>query len=171
MPRISTWAALVGLSVAAPAHAEPLDAVVETTGGARIHLSGLWKKPAVVFYEDKDSTALNQPVKDALFRLGRERQLLESVAVVAVANVQAFDWFPARNFVVAAVKDTEARFHLPVYCDFKGALSQAPWSLPSSGATTLVLDTRGDIVWQASGKLSEAEQQRLFDALEAQLRR
>lgn len=167
------WFAVVVFAVA-PAGAlagdEPLDAVVESSSGASVRLASLWKKPTVLFYEDRDSTHLNQHVKDALFARGRERGLLDAVSVVAVANVAKYDWFPARTFVLSAVREAEQKFSTPVYCDFKGALSAAPWSLPSKTSTVLVLDARGVPVLRAKGRLSPREVEEVFAALERLLR-
>ncbi len=148
-----------------------MDAVVETSNGASAHLAALWKRPTVLFYEDKESSRLNQHVKDALFARGQSKGLLDAVSVVAVANVAAFDWFPARNFVLAAVREVERDAHVPVYLDFKGALAAAPWNLPPKSSTVLVLSADGQVVWQVKGRLSAAEVTTLFEVLEAQLAR
>jgi hypothetical protein len=151
------------------AHAEepgPLDAAVETSAGGQVQLKALWTKPTVLFYEDRDSTKLNQHVKDALFARGKERGLLESVNVVAVANVAKYDWFPARNFVLTAVREAEAQAHVPVYCDFKGQLAQPPWSLPSKTSTVVVLSPAGVPLLTFKGRLSEDEVTKLFTALD-----
>jgi hypothetical protein len=150
--------------------AEPtLDATVETSAGTRKQLKGLWGRPTVLFYEDRDSNQLNQHVKEALSARGREKGLLDEVSVVAVANVAAFNWFPARNFVLTAVRDIEARVHVPVYLDFQGALAAPPWSLPATSSTVLVLSATGEVVWMVRGKLTEEQVTRLFEVLEAQL--
>ena len=168
--RISRLGGLVGaLALPAMAAEAGLDAVVETSAGATAHLAGLWKRPTVLFYEDKDSTALNQHVKDALFARGRDLGLLDAVSVVAVANVAAFDWFPARNFVLAAVRDVEVKAHVPVYLDFKGSLSAPPWNLPAKTSTVLVLNASGEVVWQVKGRLTPAELEALFRVLDAEL--
>jgi hypothetical protein len=151
------------------AHAEepgPLDATVETSAGGQVQLKALWTKPTVLFYEDRDSTKLNQHVKDALFARGKERGLLESVNVVAVANVAKYDWFPARNFVLTAVREAEAQAHVPVYCDFKGQLAQPPWSLPSKTSTVVVLSPAGVPLLTFKGRLSEDEVTKLLSALD-----
>jgi hypothetical protein len=120
----------------------------------------------VLFYEDRDSTQLNQHVKDALFAAGRERGLTEAVDVIAVANVAPYDWFPARDFVLAAVRDVERQFHVPVYLDFKGQLSSPPWNLPSKTSTVVVLTAAGRPVATFKGRLSKDEVARVFAALE-----
>lgn len=143
-----------------------LDATVETSSGSTTKLSALWAKPTVLFYEDRDSTALNQHVKDALFEKGKTQQMLDQVSVVAVANVAAYDWFPARNFVLAAVRDVEKKVHLPVYLDFKGSLATSPWNLPPKSSTVLVLDSLGRPVWKAQGRLPKEKVDELFMELD-----
>ncbi len=143
-----------------------LDATVETSSGSTTKLSALWAKPTVLFYEDRDSTALNQHVKDALFEKGKTEHMLDQVSVVAVANVAAWDWFPARNFVLAAVRDVEKKVHLPVYLDFKGSLAASPWNLPPKSSTVLVLDGSGRAVWKAQGRLTKEKVDELFTELD-----
>lgn len=156
---------------AAPALADeaPLAATLETSAGGRVQLESLWRRPTVLFYEDRDSTKLNQHVKDALFAAGKERGLLDAVDVIAVANVAAYDWFPARDFVLAAVRDAERQFHVPVYLDFKGALTAAPWNLPAKTSTVVVLTAAGRPVATFKGRLSHDDLAQLFSALEALL--
>ena len=146
--------------------AAPLDAAVETSQGNAQQLARLWRKPTVLFYEDRDSNQLNQHVKDALFKAGRERGLTEAVDVVAVANVKAYNWFPARNFVLSAVRDIEKQVHVPVYLDFTGSLAEAPWSLPPRSSTVLVLSATGEPLWQKQGRLSAEALAEVFALLE-----
>lgn len=149
----------------------PMDAVVETSSGKKAHLGTLLRKPTVLFYEDKEAGPLNQHVKEALYAEGRERGLLEAVDVIAVANVAAFDWFPARNFVLAAVREVERKVNLPVYLDFKGALAAPPWNLAPKSSTVLVLNASGELVWKVKGRLTEAELKTMFELLQQLIRR
>jgi len=148
-----------------------LDATVFTTTGASLQLKSLWGRPTVLFYEDRHSTAANQVLKDELFARGKAEGLLERVGVVAVANVKGYDWFPARNFVVSAVKDTEKAFGIPVYLDWSGALSAPPWKLPEARASVVVLDRAGSKVLQLDGGLSPQQRAQVFSALETELQR
>lgn len=167
MKRLMATATLL---ITAPALAgDALDATVESSAGDSVQLKALWKKPTVLFYEDRDSTQLNQHVKDALFKAGEEKGLLGAVDVVAVANVAKYDWFPARNFVLKAVRDVEKQFHVPVYLDFKGQLAAPPWSLPSKTSTVVVMTGAGVPVLTLKGRLSDAEVAKLFAALEGLL--
>lgn len=146
-----------------------MDARVETSSGGAVQLATRWGKPTVLFYEDRESTALNQRVKDALFERGQALGLLEAISVVAVANVATYDWFPARNFVLAAVQGVERQFKVSVYLDFEGALAMAPWQLPAGGSTIVLLDARGVQQGRWTGRLSEDQREALFSALEGLL--
>jgi hypothetical protein len=161
------WCAL---SVALLALSEvPLDATVETSSGARLQLATLWKQPTVLFYEDRASTDLNLHVKEALAAAGRARGLAGAVAIVAVANVAAYDFFPARNFVLAAIRDLEKKFGITVYLDFSGSLARAPWDLPSRGSTVVLLDAAGVPRRRWGGKLPPDDVQALLQQVAALL--
>ncbi len=148
-----------------------MDVTVETSSGTTAHLGALLQKPTVLFYEDRDSNHLNQHVKEALFARGKEKGLLDSVGVVAVANVAPYDWFPARNFVLAAVRDIERDVHVPVYLDFKGAMTVPPWSLSAKSSTILVVSSDGGVLWQKKGRLSETDLSAMFEVLQGELKR
>ncbi len=143
-----------------------MNATLETSAGEVAMLSGLISKPTVIFYEDRDSTKLNQHVKDALFEQGKEKGLLGAVGVVAIANVKEWNWFPARNFVLKAVREVEAKVHIAVYLDFAGSMTSAPWSLPSKTSTVMVVDAHAQPLLQFKGRLSAEEQEKLFEVLE-----
>jgi hypothetical protein len=150
----------------ATAQGAAMDARLSNTKGQSVWLAQKWGKPTVLFYEDKDGTFQNQPLKDALFRKGKETGLLDAVSVVAVANVRGFDWFPARNFVLAAVKDAEAKSGIPVYLDWSGALSNGPWGLGASGSSVVVVDAAGEkVLFSKQGKLSPEEIDQVFELL------
>jgi hypothetical protein len=114
-------------------------------------------RPAILFYEDRHSHAWNQPLKDALFARGRDRGLLDRVRVIAVANVAAFDFFPAREIATRYIRRLEGQVGVPILLDLDGALARPPWSLPSDGAAVVVFDGRGAPVLERRGRLSQAE--------------
>jgi len=148
-----------------------VDGVVVTTRGEDLRLGTLWGKPTILFYEDRDSTQLNQPFKELLFRRGREAKLLDAASVVAVANLKAFDFFPARQFALAAVRDAEKKAGIPVYVDFRGSLTVAPAALPANTSSVLVLDRQGRVLFEYRGRLGPAEQAEALRVLEAELHR
>jgi hypothetical protein len=163
---------LVGLTVPAeePPTVRALDGLVTTTAGAELKLRTLWGKPTVLFYEDRHSTQLNDSFKVLLFKKGREQNLLDRASVVAVANLKSFNFFPARQFALAAVRDAEKKAGVPVYVDFKGTLAEAPNALPPNTSSVLVLDAQGRVKFEFHGPLDAAQQEKALAALQAELK-
>ena len=130
--------------------------------------------------------ATDEPVPRGLVAGGRRRSVLLVVSdfisepgwtaplgalaqrhdVVAVANVAAYNWFPARNFVLAAVRDIEREVKIPIYLDFTGALGVAPWKLPTHSSTVLVMSPAGEPLMLKKGRLSDTEVTEIFTLLE-----
>ncbi|MDY7232806.1 hypothetical protein [Hyalangium rubrum] len=145
--------------------ASPLDATLHSSKGDEAPLSKWRGKPVILFYEDKDSTTLNLPLKEELFERGKARGLLEAAWVVAVANLKPFNFFPARQIALSYVRDEEKKAGVPILVDLEGTLGGAPWSLPTKTSTVMLLDASGAIVYRYSGKLGEADRQAFFQAL------
>jgi hypothetical protein len=143
-----------------------MNATLETSQGNAATLLALVTKPTVLFYEDRDSTTLNQHVKDALFEKGKTSGKLDAIAVIAIANVKDWNWFPARNFVLKAVRDLEAKFHIPIYLDFTGGMTLPPWSLPGKTSTVVVMTSKAQPIVQFKGRLSDDDEAKLFAMLE-----
>ena len=155
---------------AVAAHGLGLAATVSDTQGRPVNLAVLSGKPVVLFYEEKEATDANQALKDELLKRGREANLLSAVRVIAVANVRAYDWFPARPFVIHAVRDIEKKVGIPVYLDWGGALSRSPPGLAASGASVLLLDRGGGVRFTKHGRLSRAEMEALLGMLDDMVR-
>jgi len=163
--------ALLATTASAVEPGDRPDARLATSSGEAVRLSGQRGKPVVLFYEDRDTTEQNAPLKKALFALGEARHLLDAVKVVAVANLEAWSWWPARGFALAAVRDEEAKAGIPVYVDLEGTLSRPPWNLPKKASSVLVLDETGKVLFVASGPLTGAERARVLALLESLLSR
>ncbi|WP_171818315.1 peroxiredoxin family protein [Pyxidicoccus fallax] len=143
----------------------PVDATLRTSSGEQVRLSRWRGKPVILFYEDKDSTTLNSPLKETLFARGRERGLLNAAWVVAVANLQKFDFFPARQIALSYVRDEEKKVGVPILVDLDGTLGAAPWELPMKTSNVLLLDAEGAVVFRHSGRMKPEEQEAFFVAL------
>jgi len=143
----------------------PVDATLRTSAGDEVRLSRWRGKPVILFYEDKDSTTLNSALKETLFARGRERGLLDSASVVAVANLQKFDFFPARQIALSYVRDEEKKAGVPILVDLDGTLGAAPWQLPMKTSNVLLLDAAGALVFRHSGQMKPEEAAAFFTAL------
>jgi hypothetical protein len=162
--------ALTACLAAGSAYAEaptpgPVDATLRTSAGDEVRLSRWRGKPVILFYEDKDSTTLNSSLKETLFARGKERGLLDSASVVAVANLQKFDFFPARQIALSYVRDEEKKVGVPILVDLNGTLGDAPWQLPTKTSNVLLLDAAGTLVFRHSGRMKPQEETAFFTAL------
>lgn len=142
-----------------------LDATLRGSDGESVRLSRWRGKPVILFYEDKDSTTLNAPLKTELFERGRQHGLLNAAWVVAVANLERFNFFPARQIALSYVRDEEKKVGVPILVDLDGTLGKSPWQLPTKTSSVVLLDATGAVVYLHSGRMAEAETQRFFDAL------
>ena len=169
---MKAWlAGVLTMSLAAnggPEHsppASPLDATLHSSDGAQAPLSKWRGKPVILFYEDKDSTRLNLALKEELFERGRQHGLLEAAWVVAVANLEKFNFFPARQIALSYVRDEEKKVGVPILVDLEGTLGDSPWSLPKKTSTVMLLDATGAVVYSYSGRMEEAERKTFFTTL------
>lgn len=149
----------------------PLAVHLERTDGSSVHTASYRGKPAVLFYEDRASTGLNQSVKEAVWTRARRDGLESAAHVIAVANIQAYDWLPARTFAVSFIRQMEKRIGIPILLDLRGVLTSPPWDLPGDTGSVLLLDADGMIVSRDSGKLSATDTARLLATLETLVRR
>ena len=156
-----------GSASGASSSPEPVDATLSTSKGDRVRLSRWRGKPVILFYEDKDSTTLNLPLKDELFTRGRERGLLQSAWVVAIANLEKYDFFPAREIALSYVRDEEKKAGVPILVDLEGTLGDAPWKLPTKTSNVMLLDAEGTLVFRHSGRMKPEDRVRFFTALGA----
>lgn len=152
-------------SYAQPPPSSPLDATLRNASGEKAPLSTWRGKPVILFYEDKDSTALNLAFKDQLFALGKQKGLLDAVSVVAVAHLKPFNFFPARQIALSYVRDEEKKVGVPILVDLDGTLGGPPWNLPTKTSTVMVLDASGAVVYRYSGRLAEPDKRAFFSAL------
>ena len=144
----------------------PLEAQLQRWDGTSARISAYRGKPTVVFYEDRGSREVNRRLKNELLERGQRRGLMNAANVVAVANLNAYDFFPARQFAKKAIRDVENQVKIPVLIDWKCALTTSPWNLPPKNSTILLLDASGRAVFERTGTLSAEEIEDLFQRLD-----
>ena len=152
-------------ALAATVEAGPMNATLWDSRGKEVDLTRWRGKPVILFYEDRHSTTLNASLKEALFNRGREMGLLDAAHVVAVANLESFDFFPARDIALSHVRDEEKKWGVPILVDLKGNLGAAPWTLPKKTSSVVLLSPEGVPVFRASGRLGQDETAAFFRQL------
>lgn len=109
----------------------------ETVDGKVLAPHTLGGKVALIFYEDKDSSSQNKALKDAIKAQGKSPGHKDNVVIYAVADVSAYDYWPARGFVKDAIRKEERKSGTPIYLDWNGSFRSA-FSF-QAGSSNLVL--------------------------------
>lgn len=120
----------------------------------------------VVIYEDSDAGKQNQRAAaliDATTDLPENKATIEALAV---ADLEKWNFWPARRFAVAEVKKVAAKENATLYIDLKADLRRA-WSLTKKKSGILVVGTDGRVRFAGEGPLSSEQLQDLKQAMSA----
>jgi hypothetical protein len=174
MTRKTVAAALVSTALSAPAWALPRagdampDASVEDADGRRVGLAAMAGKPVLVIYEDRGSSGENQALKDDLAKLAAGDRYRGAVALFPVADVHAYDFWPARGFVKDAIRAESRRVGTAIYCDWTGRFGSA-LGVTRNTSNVVLAGRDGKVLFARAGALSEDDRARLIRLLRAQL--
>lgn len=124
--------------------------------------------PTLVVYEDKDSATINQPLKDELSKLAKGDRYKKLIALVAVADVSGYDYWPVRGFVKDAIKSESHKQGTLIFCDWDGRVRNALGL--RRGTSNVVLFGKDDkVVFSHAGALSKDQQKQLIALLREQV--
>jgi hypothetical protein len=141
-----------------------LRARAESVDSQPFDLSAHTGKCLLVFYEDKDVRSQNQALKDRLWKSMDQRQHKDSLLIVAVADVSAFNWWPAKKVVTAAIREESRKLGSTIWCDWDGSFGRAMGA--TKGASNVMLVGRdGAILFKHSGALPVDEIDRVLAML------
>jgi hypothetical protein len=124
--------------------------------------------PTLLLYEDKASTTENARLKAELAVLARGDSYKRSVALVAVADVSGYDYWPVRGFVKDAIQDESNKQGTIIYCDWDGGVRSA-LGLEKDKSNVVLYGRDGKVLFASSGPLDAAGRSRLLALLRAQL--
>jgi hypothetical protein len=164
-------AALLGTTHAAAAPREgevAPNATIEDADGRVSELKAFRGKPILIVYEDRDSAKQNQPLKDDLARLARGEGYRARIALVAFADVSAYDFWPARGFVKDAIRDESRKQGTTIYCDWTGAFRSA-YHLRRGVSNVVLVSKEGRVLFAAEGVVPAEQRGRLVALLRGQL--
>ncbi len=145
----------------------PSARVVDAEGNG-FELGAVGARPALVVYEDKDSANLNASLKADLSRLARGDRYRAAIALVPVADVRSYDFWPVRGFVKDAIRSESRKIGATIYCDWDGNFGRALGA--RHGTSTIVLfDKLGRVLFSYEGAVPPAEARRMIALLRAQV--
>lgn len=135
----------------------------------QLQLGSLDGTPTLVVYEDQGSSKVNDGLKRELSRLARGGAYRSQIAVVAVADVSGYDYWPVRGFVKDAIRDESRKQGIPIYCDWSADFRRT-LSLNRHASNVVLYGRDGTVLYARAGRLTDAEQRELLTLLRQQLR-
>ncbi len=133
-----------------------------------LDLSTLTGKPVLVVYEDKDSATQNDALKRELAALAKGDKYKRSIALVAVADVSGYDYWPVKGFVKDAIKTESNKQNTVIYCDWNGSARER-LALRRGQSNVVLFDKSGKVVFSAAGTLGAEQRKRLVALLKSQV--
>lgn len=166
---VLSWAVVVALGLGA-AHADPVpappapDFALEGTSGQTRRLRDYRGRVVILIYEDRDSNQQNQALKRELAARARTEDLARDVAVVPVADLSAYDFWPASGFARDAVLDIARQQGLEILIDWSGSMAGAYRFRPST-SYVLVIGRDGRVLFRHAGSLPPRARMRFFSVI------
>jgi hypothetical protein len=142
---------------------------VEDADGRKLEVSSLKGKPVLIVYEDKDSSAQNQPLKDDLSKLATGDKYKARIALAAVADVSGYDWWPAKGFVKDAIREESKKQKTTIYCDWDGSFRKA-FGIKKGVSNVILIGRDGRVLFAGSGALAADDRKRLINLLGDQVK-
>ncbi len=140
---------------------QPVDFELESSSGVPHGLREHRGQVVVVFYESRDRLDDNAALKRSLERFS-STTVASQLAVLAVGDVKAFDFAPARSIARSAIRAIASHYDLEILLDWKGVLARAPFSLDPAKSNVLVVDREGLVVYRHAGVIAAAEEARFL---------
>jgi predicted transcriptional regulator len=125
-------------------------------------------KPVLVIYEDRSSATQNTALKDELAKLAQGDRYKQSVALVAVADVASYDYWPARGFVKDAIREESVKAGTNIYCDWDGAF-RSKLGLRRGVSTVVLYGADGKVLFSHEGSVPPERRAQLIALLKAQV--
>ena len=64
-------------------------------------------------------------MKEELGKLAKGDRYKTAIALLAVADVEGYDYWPVRGFVKSAIRKESRKFGTTIYCDWDGSFRSA----------------------------------------------
>ena len=122
-------------------------------------------KPVLVIYEDQEGGKENLHAKDVIGRLNTPPANRAFVDVLPVADLEKWNWWPARKHALAEIQKTARDKRTTIFIDWSGAGRRA-WGLAKKRSALVLVGTDGRVLFSSEGELPPAR----LEALVALLR-
>jgi hypothetical protein len=107
---------------------------------------------------------VNQALKNALSKLAKGDRYAKSVALLPVADVTGYDYWPIRGIVKGAIRQESRKQGAVIYCDWDGRVRER-LGLVRGTSNVVLFGKDGRTLFVESGELSASRQDELLAAL------
>lgn len=144
------------------------NARIEDADGHVAELKSFAGRPILIVYEDRDSAQQNTALKGELAALAAGERYRSKIALAAVADVSAWDFWPAKGFVKDAIRDESRKQGTTIYCDWTGAF-RTTYQLRRGVSNVVLVGKDGRVLFAAEGTVKPEERKRLLGLLKGQV--
>jgi hypothetical protein len=113
-------------------------------------------RPVLVMYEDKDAQAQNDKARKVLGKINDREENRARFEFAAVADVGAWNWWPAKKYVLEDLQKIAKRENTTLFADWTGAVRKA-WGLKPHKSTLVLTAADGKVLFAGEGTLSDAQ--------------
>ena len=113
-------------------------------------------RPVLVMYEDKDAQTQNEHARKVLGRITDRAENRARFEFVAVADVEKWNWWPAKRYVLADLRKIAERENTLLFADWTGAVRKA-WGLTQHKSALILTAPDGKVLFAAEGPLTDSQ--------------
>ena len=144
------------------------NASMEDADGRRTSVNAFRGKPILIVYEDKDSATVNQAMKDDLAKLAKGDRYKDAVALLPLADVSSYNFWPVKGFVKDAIREESQKVGATIYCDWDGSFRSA-FDIRVGSSSIILIGKSGTVRFAQGGALSAAQREELIGLLKEEV--
>ncbi len=141
---------------------------VEDADGKALETKTVKGKPLLIVYEDKDASKQNTELKKELGELAKGDKYKSKIALAAVADLTAYDFWPVKGFVKDAIREEQKKVGTTIYCDWDGSFRKA-FKLAKGKSSVVLVGKDGKVLFAGEGALSADDRKKLVSLLKSQV--
>ena len=170
---IAVFTMVAGLSIpyafALPkAGDQGLNARLEDADGKVTELKQFRGKPILIVYENKDASKQNEALKKELAVLAKGDKYKDKVALAAVADLDGYNYWPVKGFVIDAIKQESKKAGTTIFCDWDAGV-RGVYGFKKGTSSIVLIDKNGWVIFSQEGTLSAEARARLVELLRQQV--
>jgi hypothetical protein len=121
-------------------------------------------RPTLLIYEDQDGGKQSLHAKEVLGQLNSTKENQAKVDVLPVADVEKWNWWPAKKYAIADVRKQAAEKRTTIYLDWTGQVRKR-WGLAKGKNHLILVGADGKLLFASEGDCSQAALDRLLGKL------